>query len=157
MQRHHLQMIFVFAVSLVSVLLLGPLLGMAIGLSSALVLAPWSNRLLRQWLRYQLNRALQDEDSASTIVEAKEASDWKPIARTLHYAMDVKGIDIDAELGARDLSDQDIRHLVELDREAIRAGVQFSVVDEGKKSDEPLIDTALRRRVAKPIVLPKQV
>lgn len=153
MQRHHLQMLIVFVVSLCSVLTLGPLWGIAIGVATALLLAPWSNPNLVRWLKHQGMGLIVDEGSDPKFAAEKEAAAWTPVARALYYAMDVEGQDVSVDIGKRDLSDQDIRHLVELDQDAQRAGVHFEVVEESKRPQEAVIDTALRRRAVKRIVL----
>lgn len=157
MQRHHVQMLVVFVVSLAGVVSLGLLPGMAIGAGTALLLAPWSNPNLVRWLRHQ-SVGLLVEEGADPNFEAETAkAAWQPMSDTLRYAMEVDSRDVAVKIGPRDLNDEDIRQLIELQKTAQRAGVHFELVEEAKRPGEAVIDTALRRRAARKIVLQKQV
>jgi hypothetical protein len=156
MQRHHVQMLMVFVAALVGVLSLGTLWGSAIGIGAALILAPWGNPNLFRWLKRQLAMLVIGDENDGKLQAESEAAAWKPVAHTIHYAMDVEGLDVSASIARRDLTDQDIRQLVELDKDATRAGVHFDI-NENQKKQEAAVDTALRHRAARTIVLQKQV
>jgi gas vesicle protein len=157
MQRHHIQMLVVFVVSLTGVVTAGPLLGMVIGVLAALLMAPWSNPNLVRWLRHQCFGLLIEEGADPKFDAEKAQAAWQPMTQTLRYAMEVEDRNVAVKIGQRDLSDEDIRQLIELQKTAERAGVHFELQEEAKRPEEAMIDTALRRRAAKKIVLQKQV
>lgn len=154
MERHHVQMIVVFAAALAAVLWLGPLWGMCVGIGVAVGLAPWSNPGLRRWLWLHLGGALLDDDQHSPFSNTKHAAKWLPVEHAVLQAMEEEGLHVTADIGNRDLNDQDIRKLIELEKAAQRADVGFEVLDSGSSRDESIIDTALRRRQRKAIRLP---
>lgn len=156
MQRHHIQMLIVFVAALAGVLSLGTLWGSAIGIVAALLLAPWGNPDLFRWIKRQLAMLVIGDDDDGKLQAESEASAWKPVAHTIHYAMDVEGLDVSVKIASRDLSDQDVRQLVELDKDAKRAGVEFEI-NENQLRNEAAVDTALRHRAARKITLQKQV
>lgn len=156
MQRHHIQMLIVFAAALVGVFSLGTLWGSAIGIVTALLLAPWGNPDLFRWIKRQLAMLVVGDENDDKLQAEREASAWKPVTHTIHYAMDVEGLDVSVKIEGRDLTDQDLRQLVELDKDAKRAGVAFEI-NENQERNEAAVDTALRHRAARRITLQKQV
>jgi hypothetical protein len=156
MQRHHIQMLIVFVAALVGVLSLGTLWGCAIGIAAALLLAPWGNPDLLQWVKRQTAMLLVGDENDSKLKAESESAAWKPVAHTIHYAMDVEGLDVSVKIAGRDLTDQDIRQLVELDKDATRAGVRLEI-NENQLKNEAAVDAALRHRAARKITLQKQV
>src|SRR6187431_65987 len=154
MERHHLQMIVVFAAALVAVLWLGPLWGMCVGISVAAALAPWSNPGLRRWLWLHMGGAIFDDGHHTPFANTKHEAKWLPVEHAVLQAMEEEGLHVTADNGTRDLNDQDIRKLIELEKAAHRAEVSFEVLDGGTGEDESNIDIALRRRQRKLIRLP---
>lgn len=149
-------MLIVFAAALVGVFSLGTLWGSAIGIVTALLLAPWGNPDLFWWLKRQLTMLVIGDENDGRLQAESEAAAWKPVSHTIHYAMDVEGLDVSVKIAQRDLTDQGIRQLVELDKDAKRAGVEFEI-NENQLKHEAAVDTALRHRAARKITLQKQV
>jgi hypothetical protein len=157
MQRHHLQMIIVFAATLTGVIGFGTLAGLGIGLAAASALAPWSNLRLRNRLA-QLLRDCSSDDGKETKVQSLPSTEERvnAVKQAIRHAMQVEGMAVTANLGNRDLQDQDIQLLIETERLAHHLDLEFELLDDGQRRHEANIDLALRRRRKRPFFLRTQ-